>query len=92
MEVAIFLLEIFFLSWVSGYLSSENVKSCVFAGDFEFTVLTGGIKKRSENMLFSVVINVEQLGNLIATLPSKTAIVTTQGISTVNSRLAKVRK
>lgn len=75
---------------VSGSYFTQNLKFCVFAGDFEISTLIGDIKIRSKEMMFSVVVNFEALNNFLPTVRSGTTIVTSRQIKTSND-VSKVR-
>lgn len=81
------------LKLISGHFLPENLKFCVFAGDFDIVTLAGEIKKRSEKMTFSVVVNFERLSDVLAIddLQSKTTIVISQKISAPDQFMAKVK-
>lgn len=68
------------IKYVPGTFFSEDLKFGVFVGDFDIATLSGSIKKMSEKMMFSVVINIEQLNSFVKTIPkSKTIIITSEG-------------
>lgn len=75
-----------------GSLLTKDLKLCVFVGDdFNLATLSKSIKKRSENMIFSVVISFEQLSSIADTIPSNTVIVTPERISRADLLFNQVR-